>query len=499
MKKWQKLGVALLAAATFASLTACGNAGSSKGSDDEFLYVFNGKGEIADSLKALVKEYGEEKGIKVKTYSMTVGAQNGTEIQTTEFNSNTPPTIFSSGTLNNWGPASGDYMLDISDSDNKELKKLADEVPEAQRLTADNGENFGLPYNIEGYGYQVDTELLKELIAGDSEAFLKDMKAETDYQAWANFVKAADAYIKSNTVSSFKINGNEYTFAASKGELTKQLNGVFCVSPSETWTYMNHWVSFPLNTVFQNQSDAFSATGDEGIKDAKSALKHEIEALDLEYSYTAGKDGATKRGADFIDNTTGNYDVSLSNFAEHKGIFLKQGNWIYPNLVEIDKDIVETMALVPVKWPVEDSDIKIEGRTADLINTTIPAFVPNYFIINKQASKAQQETAADFLVWLYTSERGKKFLKEEAGFIMYNDLEDTSSPNKLNNAVAEYVAAGPTLGNPFDGTPGSFNDTVGNILKSDYMTKETWSETDYDNYVDTVVKTWKQFKAESGQ
>lgn len=50
MKKWQKLGLGLLTMAAVTSLAACGNA-SSKGGGDDFLYVFNGKGEIADPLK----------------------------------------------------------------------------------------------------------------------------------------------------------------------------------------------------------------------------------------------------------------------------------------------------------------------------------------------------------------------------------------------------------------------------------------------------------------
>ena len=101
MKKWQKLGLGLLTVAAVTSLAACGNAGSKSGGDD-FLYVFNGKGEIADPLKKVVEEYGKENNIKVKTYTLSVGTTNGNEVQTTEFGSKTPPTIFSSGTLTNW-------------------------------------------------------------------------------------------------------------------------------------------------------------------------------------------------------------------------------------------------------------------------------------------------------------------------------------------------------------------------------------------------------------
>ncbi|MCJ1969843.1 ABC transporter substrate-binding protein [Pseudolactococcus carnosus] len=498
MKRWQKLGLGLLTVAAITSLAACGNASSKSGVDD-FLYVFNGKGEIADPLKKVVEEYGKENNIKVKTYTLSVGTTNGNEVQTTEFSSKTPPTIFSSGTLTNWGPDSGDYMQDINKLDNAKLKKLADEIPDAQRLTAKKGENFGLPYNIEGYGYQVDKTVLKDLFEGDTDALVADLKAEPNYEAWQGFVKAVDAYIKDGTVSTVTVNGHPYTLASEKKGLAKELNGVFVESGAEIWTYQNHWVSLPLNAVFKNVSEAYYAKGDEGIKDAKSALKSEIKGLDFEYSYMAGKNGPVKRGPDFIDSATGSYDASLANFVAHKGVFLKQGNWIYPNLLKINKQIIDTMDLVPIKWPVQDSDIKVKGRDAKQFNTTIPAFVPNYFIVNKQVSKKQQKIASDFLVWLYTSDRGKKFLKEEAGFIMYNDLKDTTSPNKLNNAIASYVAAGPTLGNPFDGTPGSFNDTIGDVLKKDYMTKANWTEKDYDNYVDKSVKTWVDFKEQSGK
>ena len=55
MKKWQKLGLGLLTMAAVTSLAACGNA-SSKGGGDAFLYVFNGKGEIADQIKKVVEK-----------------------------------------------------------------------------------------------------------------------------------------------------------------------------------------------------------------------------------------------------------------------------------------------------------------------------------------------------------------------------------------------------------------------------------------------------------
>src|SRR5574337_1094344 len=173
MKRWQKLGLGLLTVAAITSLAACGNASSKSGGDD-FLYVFNGKGEIADPLKKVVEEYGKENNIKVKTYTLSVGTTNGNEVQTTEFSSKTPPTIFSSGTLTNWGPDSGDYMQDINKLDNAKLKKLADEIPDAETLceTKDDGlveqgveHARALERLLQALGDRVDAALLRHVLA----------------------------------------------------------------------------------------------------------------------------------------------------------------------------------------------------------------------------------------------------------------------------------------------------------------------------------------------
>lgn len=105
---------------------------------------------------------------------------------------------------------------------------MADEIPAAQRLTAKNGENFGLPYNIEGYGYQVDKNVLKDLFfVGDTDALLADLKAEPDYISWQNFVKAVDTYIKEGTVSTVTVNGHPYTFVAEKKRVSKRIEWCF--------------------------------------------------------------------------------------------------------------------------------------------------------------------------------------------------------------------------------------------------------------------------------
>jgi raffinose/stachyose/melibiose transport system substrate-binding protein len=41
----------------------------------------------------------------------------------------------------------------------------------------------------------------------------------------------------------------------------------------------------------------------------------------------------------------------------------------------------------------------------------------NYYAINAKASAEERKAAEDFLWWLYSSERGKQFVREDLGFI----------------------------------------------------------------------------------
>lgn len=488
MKKriWQTLAAVSLGAA----LVGCGKSDSSGGSDE--LYIFNTKSEIGPGLEQLAKDYEAETGQKLKVFSPGSGTDT-TETANAEMASKNPPAIFSTVALVPWGPKDGDFLYNLNESSNEELKKLADQVPAAQRLRSNEEENFGIPYTVEGYGYVFDTKLLADLFAGaDVATLVADLKA-ADYQSFRAFTDAVDAFIKGTTGATVTINGNSYTFAAEKTELTKQLTGVFVEAGAEKWTYSDHFMAnIPINAAFESYSDALYSDAEKMDK-AKTAIVKAMEVLEYNTAHAAGENGPNERGPEYVNTTTGSYDYSLELFANHKGLFIKQGNWIFPNLVKLNKDIVSTLDMLPVKMPFADEDITVKGRTAETFNTSIPVFIPNYFTINKNVGEEKIKAAEDFLVWLYTSERGLKFLKEESGFIMYNDPTATDSPNTLNNAIVQYLD-GPTLSNPYNAAPGNFLEEVGNELKENYMTKKTWDEKTYSDFADKYIKTWKDLK-----
>lgn len=474
-------------------LAGCGSSGGDSSKSDE-LYIFNTKSEISDSLKELAKDYEKETGVQVKTFSPGSGA-DVTETMNTEMTSKNAPAIFATNSLITWGPKDGDFMNNLQESSNEDLKKLAEQVPENMRLSVDDKTNFGLPYTVEGYGYIVDKNVLKELFPdADQDALLADLKT-VNFQGFTAFTDGLNEYLQSDKTATLNLNDHEYTLAAVKTDLTKNLTGIFVEAGAEKWTYSDHMINVAMNTVFSSYSDALYSAPDK-FSEMKDSLIKYMEVLDYNTSHAAGENGPLTRGSEFINGTVGSYDNSLQLFADHKGVFIKQGNWIYPTLNKLNSDMLATLDIIPIKMPFEQKDIHLENWTPEDYNETIPTFVPNYWIINKQVSPEKVKLAEDFLVWLYSSERGLKFLKDESGFILFNDL-DSGGSNTLNEALISYLKTGKTLSNPFNASPGNFLEYVGNELKENFMTKEEWDSATYPDFADKVIKKWQELKQDS--
>lgn len=457
------------------------------------LYIFNGKGESADAMEKAAKQFEEETGKKVKTFSLGSGT-NSMDTLRAEMNSKNPPSIFSIVNiqeLKEW--EEGGYALDFNTVSDSKFKAMADAIPENMRLTSDGKTNFGVPYNVEGYGYIVDTRMIDALFGNDaSDKFLDDLKL-ADYEEFEKLVSSVDAYIKDGTVATVNLNGTPYTFVSSKNEMSEKLTGVFAVAGAEKWTYGDHMVNVALNAAFANPAEAEAAT-EAQINSLKAPLRAYAKALDFKTSFAAGTDGALKRGAEFINTTTASYDSAVQLFAKGKALFLKQGNWAYTNIEKADSDIVHTLALVPVKLPLKNGDVTAKNMTAEKLNRSISVYVPNYYAINAKATDEQKQNAMNFLVWLNTSEAGQRIVVDDMQFIPYNADSDTViGDNSLSNSIISYMKSGDVISNPYHGAPvGWSGDTFGLEIMEKYLTKEKWTEDDYDDIADYGVSSWKK-------
>lgn len=494
MRKLKKFAAVLALGLTAVSLAGCGNSKDTAKKDYDF-YIFNGKSENAEALKQVVQKYEEEKGVTIKLFS--IGDTTVTETLRSEMNSSEKPTIFSIGTgaAQEW--KEGGFVKDLEkEALVPELKELAGSIPKEMRLMVEDGDNLGIPYNIEGYGLIVNKQMICDLFGlENADDFIKDYK-KADYTQFQTMVKAIDSFLKGTSAESIQLGDNTYTLAVEKTELTQNLNGVFSIAGAEKWTYGDHYSNYALNTVFSNLTDARNATPEQ-LDSLQEPLRKSIEELDFISQYAAGPDAALKRGPDFVNSTKAGYDQAVQTFTEKRAVFIKQGNWVFSNVAKLDQDYANQLTMLPLKVNFEAADIKVEGRNPEKFNQSIPEFVPNYYAVNKKVGEEEQKKAEEFLLWLNTSEEGQKCIVEDFAFVPFNASADTVLDNPLSTDLISYMKEGNVLGNPFNGVPNAWGQEVyGKYIMENLFTKETWTPEDYETVAKDSIAQWKSFQEE---
>lgn len=301
-------------------------------------------------------------------------------------------------------------------------------------------------------------------------------------------VNKLQAYIKEDKADTISLNGQSFELAAEKEGKAATLEGVFSVAGSEKWTYGDHLVNVAVDAVFEDSTAAGNATLEQ-LQDGKGAFEAYAQLLDLKTS-----NATTERGSELINSTTNGYDASVANFANSKAIFLKQGNWVYANIKKANADICDTLTFLPIKMPFEQEDIKAEGLTVEHMLSSIPVFVPNYYLINEKVSDEEKELAQEFLVWLNTTEQGQKFVVEDMAFIPYNaDAATTSAGYSLGDSIIEYMNEEKTLTNAYAGAPtGWATDTFGLHMMENYVNTTEWPDTAYEDIADFAISSWAE-------
>lgn len=492
MKKTVKTALALTAAAAVL-LAGCSNKSAGSGKDYD-VYWFNAKGENAVQVEAMVKAYQEETGVKVKTFSIGAGTEQN-QPMIAEMNSKNMPTIFSIQGINNlpmW--LEGGYVQDFSAvQNNPAFSKLAADIAPDLRLSTGGSANYGIPYNVEGYGYIVDRLMLAELFGlADTAALIGDIKAAS-YPEWEAFITAIDTWIKGPAPAPVVLNGKTYRLAAAKTALTGQLNGVIAFMGAERWTYGDHFVNVALNAAFATINDALNAKAPE-LQRIRGPLLAYAAALDFKTRHLAGKNGPAKRGQDLVSAANFGYDQTVQIFAEGKALLFKQGNWAYNNILDVNKAAAERLYFLPVKMPFKAEDISAPGVSLQRMLRSIPVFVPNYYAVNALCPEEEKQKAYDFLVWMNTSPTGQRFIVEDMAFIPYNaDPARTRVPNSLGNSILEYMKDGDTIGDRYHGAPGPWSgDNLGALIMEQYLIKSEWTAADYEAIAKFGVDKWIQ-------
>ena len=432
MMKRKVMGALLTAAMVAGMMTGCGSAGgstdtqeaagNSAGDDQVVIDVFQNKNEISDALQAAIDTY-EEKNPNVKINLETVGGSDYASSLKAKMLGNDPVEIFTLG-----GPddiaSYQEYLEPLTDQDWVSHVTAGG----VDNVTVD-GEVYGLPLAIEGYGLIYNKKIFEA--AGIDASTLTTYDAID--KAFADLQKQID-----------------------EGKLAEEfpvLEAVEEYAAKESWIVGLHTNNVALSQEFKSAANAFNSktvayTYGDQLKDL----------IDLETKYTSSKDNLSLlNSVDYSTQVGG-------GLAIERVAVVQQGNWISSEVSNVSEDVLDNLGILPIplKGVVEDS---------------IAVGVSNYWCVNSKSSDAEKKAAKDFLNWLYQSDEGKEIVVNNLGFIpAFDNYDNVSISDPLSAEVKRYVDAGKTIPWVFSGQPSGWDSKVAANIQNYLAGSMTWDE-----------------------
>jgi raffinose/stachyose/melibiose transport system substrate-binding protein len=349
------------------SLSACGMNKSnvkeldSKVSDQKItLEILNPKVEISTQFEQMVKEYEKENpNVRIHILTFGGGADYLAELKA-RIAVNKGPDIFPNGgyeEAKSWIR----YLEDLSDE--PWVSNAYDDALEPMTM---DGKIYGMPINLEGYGFIYNKDL---------------------------FAKAE--------IETLPVTLTELRVAAEK------LHAIgitpFAIGYSDSWFFV-----LLLNIAFaqQDDPDAFIQALNDGKQTIEGNKKFAdlIRLLDLTVQYGNN------------DYLTTDYYTEVTLFATGKTAILKQGNWVQSKIDTISPNM--NIGFLPI--PIND----------DSSNDALPIGVSNNWAVNKESSPEKKKEAKKFLNWMVSSEQGKTYMKDQFHYMSaFKSIEnDRSGP-----------------------------------------------------------------------
>ncbi|MCA1039211.1 ABC transporter substrate-binding protein [Bacillus infantis] len=312
---------------TFGIMAGCSSE-STSGTDDKegtkdsgeetvTLNLFQFKVEIADQLQEMIKEFeAEHPNIKVKLETVGGGADYGAALKA-KFASGEQPDIFNNGgfkELELWK----EHLADLSDEPWVEHLLPIGKVP----MTDTDGKLYGMPVNLEGYGFVYNKDLFEKAGIKEPPANISELKD-------------AAKKLKDSGITPFSAGYGEW------------------------WVIGQHLLNIP----FAQQEDPIAFI--EGLYDGtekftdNEQFKQFKEVLDTEINF--GNDNPL----------TTDYNTQVTQFAAGQTAMLQQGNWTENMIYEVNPDM--NMGFLPI--PISDDE------KAD----RLPVGVPNNWVLNKNS------------------------------------------------------------------------------------------------------------------
>ncbi|MDI3235293.1 extracellular solute-binding protein [Exiguobacterium antarcticum] len=380
-RKWAALPV--MTTAMVVALAACGGGGtlnsddskdSGSSKDGKTLNVFQFKAEIAKDMEKMAKAYEKETGVKVVVQTVGGGSDYGAALKS-QFASGNEPDVFNNGGFTE-AKTWQDKLEDLSDE--KWVSDLTDLSKEPMTI---DGKLYGMPMNLEGYGFIYNKEIFKK--AGITE-LPKTLTELTE----------ASKKIKADGVTPFSIGYGEW------------------------WILGNHLMNIPMAQ--QDDPDQFIAdlNAGKGKFEDNKQFKEFMNLFDLTIEY-GNKNPLTT-----------DYNTQVSQFAEGKTAMIQQGNWAQQLITDVNPDI--EMGFIPM--PINDDKEKMDR---------LPVGVPNNWVVNKNSKN--KEEGKKFLEWMATSETGKDYMVNKFKFIPAFKSIEAADLGPLADDIIKYSKEDKTI------------------------------------------------------
>lgn len=398
-------------------LTACGGQDASddgKGSDSKVkIVITNGKGEISEQFNEAAKAFMDaHEDIEVEVHSKAVGDTL-----------NPYDKLTASGvtvTIAMFEPYEAltkykDIALDLSG------EKWNEETSDA--LKDENGNVIAFPFAIEGMGYVYNEDIVKKAVGDDFDPFS---------------INTRDKLI--DLLDKIKESGVEHPVAYQ----------------TEAWSVGNHYSS-----LFLNQDGDPNATLEKLANGSLKLIDNDAwngyyDTLELMVSEEYNVYGERPLGQ--------YYDSAHVAVGNGEAAILFNGNWAFDSLQALEGT---NFGFMPVP---------VDNNPENPLNNKIAVGPTQVLMINKNASKEEQEAAKKFLNWLVYEDAGQDFVVNKAQIISAFKNNPYTVTNPLGVAISEAIANGQTM--PFATNyinAGEWSTTIGPEVQK-YIAGETTRE-----------------------
>lgn len=483
----------------FVLLSGCSNSSDQTAKNENVkkdydIFIYNSDVNIGNSFRSMCDEYTQRTGVVIRTVTPSE-EKNTFENFESYLDSDHPPDIFTVNNLEELDKLkSKSEVWDFGNATEETFKDVVNNIPEILRLSSNTSDSFGIPYTTEGYGFIVDPKMISSLFGGEKYRTVQNDLQECTYEEFNSMVEALKMYINNNQVYQFNLNGKEYSFSKTKGELSENLTGVFSFAGGEPKYSGNYLANIALSAVFKSAAEAHIAN-ESVVAELSGPFIRFAQLLDSISSNVAGQLGNISRGAEMISNSQNSLNQSMKNFVNGKSVFLLGGTEDYKNLSIYNSLVAKRCIFIPIKMPFAENEVITSDITAKNIHRSIPVYCPKYYCINAKSSDKSKKAAQDFLTWMQTSELAQKYIISEFGFTPYDIKESSVIENALSRSMVEYLSEELVLPAVYFGAPSGWGEQVfGKYVIDQFLNKSVWTEDSYSKISEYAIKKWNDLK-----